>query len=60
MEQKIFKNAAKNHKTTAKEFLEELGLALKDYFECTVQEENDALFVKLIGGQNFRLSVNEA
>ena len=60
MEQKMFKNAAEYYKTTAKEFLEELGLALKDYFECTVQQENDALFVTLNNGQNFCLSVNKA
>lgn len=56
----MFKNVAEYYKTTAKEFLEELGLALKDYFECTVQQENDALFVTLNNGQNFCLSVNKA
>ena len=59
MEQVQFKNAETNFRTDAKSLIEELQPILKDFFVCKLSESENALFMRFVNGQTFRLTVQE-
>lgn len=59
MEQNNKKNKNLTYQTDEKSLLEELKLALADYFDCEIVDEDGSALMQLANGQKFRLSLAE-
>lgn len=59
MEQNYEKNKRLVYKTDEKSLLEELKLAIVDYFNCKVLVENGCTIMQLVNGQRFNLLLEE-
>lgn len=59
MAKTIIKNTDYNYKTDEKSLTEEIKLALSDYFEGQIENDEKSVLLNLENGQKFRLSVNE-
>ena len=59
MEQNYEKNKNLTYKTDEKSLLEELKLAIGDYFNCEFVEGNGFTIMQLVNGQRFKLSLEE-
>ena len=53
------KNKEKNYKTDEKCVAEEIAVALVDYFNGTIEQNEKTVLINLENGQIFRLTVNE-
>lgn len=53
----IIKNLT--YQTDEKSLLEELKLAIADYFDCKLTDEDGSTFMRLANGQRFKLSFVE-
>ncbi|MGN0813440.1 MAG: hypothetical protein ACI4MQ_08030 [Candidatus Coproplasma sp.] len=53
----IIKNLT--YQTDEKSLLEEIKLAITDYFDCEIADEDGSALMLLANGQRFRLSLTE-
>ena len=53
----IIKNLT--YQTDEKSLLEELKLAIADYFDCEIADEDGSTIMRLVNGQRFKLALTE-
>ena len=59
MEQNCEINKNLTYHTDEKCLLEELKLAIADYFDCEIANEDGSVIMRLANGQRFKLSLSE-
>ncbi len=59
MEQNCEINKNLTYHTDEKSLLEELKLAIADYFDCKLTDEDGSAIMRLANGQRFKLALTE-
>lgn len=59
MEQNCEINKNLTYHTDEKSLLEELKLAISDYFDCEIADKNGSAIMLLANGQRFKLALSE-